>query len=180
VIALVAGVLGVLGAGLPEAGALGGGVAVDGLGGGLRELGAALDGGGGGGADEEGGGAEEGGREGVGALLEGLLDGLEGGEVLAVGDGPADDAVPPGRVDGPGEPPADDGGADGPRDAPGAVEPGDAVDHGIVDCGGVVAPPLVRSAATLSVTYSPNRSSVPAGGSDAVTRASSGGRALPT
>lgn len=34
--------------------------------------------------------------------------------------------------------------------------------------------------ATLSVTYSPNRSSVPAGGSDAVTRAPSGGRPPPS
>jgi hypothetical protein len=95
----------------------------------------------------------------VGEALDGELpDGepLDGGGLLAGEDGGGEEEAGGSDVD---------------------VE-GGAVDVGgpdVVELGGAdVAPPD-----TLSSTYSPNRSSAPAGGSEAVTRASSDGAELP-
>ncbi|CAM5525031.1 hypothetical protein SCHAM137S_01899 [Streptomyces chartreusis] len=85
-------------------------------------------------------------------------DGPDGDEPEGVGVGVVE--VDGSRVDGADpEPPELPGGVDvvGPSDDPSELPP-----------------------ATLSVTYSPNRSSVPAGGSDAVTRAPSGGSPPPS
>lgn len=72
----------------------------------------------------------------------------------------------------------EDGGADG-EDG----DRGPCVARGERGCGGAVpapdALPRVPASATRSVTYAPNRSSAPAAGSDAATRAPSGGGPAP-
>ncbi|GAA3837159.1 hypothetical protein GCM10022403_082190 [Streptomyces coacervatus] len=102
----------------------------------------------------------------------GALDGgdLELGGALDVG---AEDDGPGPLLDGEDGETGDDVGDDDDDD-------GGAVDGPEVEgTGGVLAPSDVPPA-TLSVTYSPNPSSRPAGGSDAVTRAPSGGLVRPS
>ena len=102
--------------------------------------------------------------------LGGALDGgaLELGGALDVG---AEDDGPGPLLDG------DDGGAGEDRDD-GGCDAG-AVDGPDVEGGGGVVGPWDVSSATLSVTYAPNPNLLPAAGSEAVTRASSGGRTVP-
>jgi hypothetical protein len=102
------------------------------------------------------------GDEGAEAAEEGGAEGAEGGAEVAEEGGP--DPLP-----------SDDGGG---GDAPVSGVPESGGTIGVVP-GGATAPPLVAPAATFSVTYAPNGSRVPAGGSDAVTLASSGGGAFP-
>lgn len=169
-------VAGALLAGSLEAGALvvsgGGALLVTGVlgGGGALVVTGALDGGGAallvtgslvGGEPVVGGGALDGGFSelGGGALDAGAED-----------DGPEPRLVPDDGVDGD----EDDGGAldvpEDDEDAGGVVVPWEVPPPVLLDD----VPPVV-----LSVTYCPNRSSVPAAGFDAVTRASSGGRDVP-
>ena len=105
--------------------------------------------------------------------LGGALDGgaLELGGALDVG---AEEDGPGPLLDGDD---GEDGDAGEERDDDG--EDGDAVDGPDVEGGGGAVDPGDVPAATLSVTYAPNPNLLPAGGSDAVTCASSGGRAFP-
>lgn len=117
------------------------------------------------GGAEVGGGGEDGGAEDGGPLVgPGLVGrGLEGCGPEGPEPGPEDEGGGT-EVDGEeGEEGEDAGGADGV----------DGVEVDGLRAGGEFPP------ATLNVTYSPNRSSVPAGGSDLVTRAPSGGSAPP-
>lgn len=167
-------------------------------GGELLTCGGELVGGGGGGDELVEGGAEPGGRlDGVAVSGAELLGGLDGGGAELAGgpdggldagfDGgldPGDPEVPP--LDGGGvlvdwEDPGGAGGVDDPLDAPLDAPPGSPPDvPSDVPADVPPGPPPPDSPpATLSVTYSPNRSSVPAGGSDAVTLAPLGGSPAP-
>ena len=109
--------------------------------------------------------------------LGGALDGgaLELGGALDVG---AEDDGPGPLLDGDDGDDGDDGGSGEDRDDGGCDD--GAVDGPAVEGGGGVVGPWDVSSATLSVTYAPNANPLPAGGSEAVTRASSGGRAFPS
>lgn len=140
-----------------------------------------------GGGSDEGGAAEDGGPEDGGPLVGPGLLGPELPDPEDDGGGAEPDG---GDVDD--EDVDDEDGDDGDHEDVDGVEPeGSRVDPDEPgadpvpdpDCGGVDVPldepPDVAPPATLNVTYSPNRSSVPAGGSDAVTRALSGGSPPP-
>jgi hypothetical protein len=127
------------------------------------------------GALAEGGSVTTEGESGVGELRDGELLG-GGGGLLAGEDGGGDEggAEEVGGVD-------VDGGAGevgGLRVGPEVVGP-EGVGSEVVGPGGVEGVPPLVPPATLSRTYAPNRSSVPAGGSVAVTFESSDGGALP-
>lgn len=117
----------------------------------------------------DGGALELGGALDVGGEDEGpapLLDGADGDDGEDGEDGDDGEAGEDGG--------AVDGGPEVEGGAGGVVDPSDVPPDLPPD-----VPPGVPPA-TLSVTYSPNPSSVPVGGSDAVTRASSGGRSFPS
>lgn len=162
-------------------------------GGGELDVGSLADGDDGGGAELGGGsggdGVDEGGREvggplvrpgllGPGPALPGADDDGGGGLDVDV-DGVDVEGVPGEDVDGVEADGrcVDPDGPDGPDDPADADDPGPGgVD---VDADPSDEPPEVCPA-TLNVTYSPNRSLLPAGGSDAVTRAPSGGSPPPS
>lgn len=144
-------------------------------GGGALDVGSLDDGG----FAEPAGGSEEAGSDEGGAAEDGGP--ADGGPL--VGPGPLGPELTDPEDDGGGvEPDGGDVDVEDDEDADGvdSEDPGSDPDpeRGGVDVP-VDEPPDVAPPATLNVTYSPNRSSVPAGGSDAVTRAWSGGSPPP-
>lgn len=119
---------------------------------------------------------------GTGSELDGLLDFGGDSELGAVLDEGGEDDVPGLLLDEDGGVDEDEEGEDDEGDEDGGVV---VVDPGGLEDGGtgvVVVPPPEAGVppATLSITYCPNCSSVPAGGSVAVTLAPSGGSPCPS
>ena len=114
------------------------------------------------------------------AVVEGEPGGALDGGALELGralDDGAEDDDPGPLPDGEDGEDGEDGDAGDDRDGDG--EDGGAVDGPDVEGGGGAVASWDVPPATLRVTYAPNPRLLPAGGSDAVTRASSGGRAVP-